>query len=143
MPSRDGPFLSQREARNGLRAFLPCYGKRFAQLPQALWMKTSLSDRVICGIPHPCLCRKPCFFELFSYVWNMEGKRSFGFLTAIQRLGSDSLDYRIAHINEVAGYAAFLKQYQADFGRIVSSILPETSAGFLLNVDVNSILSYD
>ena len=71
----------------------------------------------------------------------MERKRNIRFLTAIQRSESNSNDDGIAHINEVAGYAAFLKQYEADFGRIVSSILPEASEGFLLNVDGLGILS--
>ena len=69
----------------------------------------------------------------------MERKRNFGFLTAVQRSGNNSND---DGINEVAGYAAFLKQYQADFGRIVSSILPEASEGFVLNVDGLDILLY-
>ena len=72
----------------------------------------------------------------------MERKRNFGFLTAVQRSGNNSNDDGIVHINEVAGYAAFLKQYQADFGRIVSSILPEASEGFVLNVDGLDILLY-
>ena len=72
----------------------------------------------------------------------MERNRNFGFLTAVQRSGNNSNDDGIAHINEEAGYAAFLKQYQADFGRIVSSILPEASEGFVVNVDGFDILLY-